>query len=153
MFYKYQSGHVESGKMFPETEMHESIHPQQSRWDTGGQGLWQDQRGWYPKLQHTCFHGNQGRDCFALHQQATSCFNVKRQLAGINLCVVKKGPSKQIEFGKIRKKKKSNFLHLWRLLPPTRRCHPVILQWFFKTFSYFKWSRSWSSKRQQQEIL
>jgi len=55
-------------------------------------------------LQRICFHGNQERDCFALHQQATSRFNVKRQLAGIHLRVVKtekkKVPQNKFHFEK-----------------------------------------------------
>lgn len=71
-----------------------SIHLKKSPQDIGGQQFWQNQHSWYAIVQCTCSHGNQKRDCFPLHQQATSCFNVKRQLAGINLCVVgkKRGP-------------------------------------------------------------
>ena len=63
-------------------------HPQQSLYDIGGQWFWQNQHCWFPILQCTCFHGNQKTDCFPLHQQPTSCFNVKRQLAEIIFCIV-----------------------------------------------------------------
>lgn len=59
----------------------------------GAGGLWFRHHGQYPMLQRTCFHGNPQTDCSPLHQQATSCFNVKRQLAGINLRVVEITPS------------------------------------------------------------
>lgn len=107
-----------------------------------------------------CFHGNNKRDCFDLHQQATSCFNVKRQLAWNNLCVVNSHPTRTDLILKTRKKK-SNFPYLY-WLPSTHAntrhschhsCHTIILQWFLRTFSHFKWSHSWSSTRQRQENL
>lgn len=72
---------------------------------------------------------------FPLHQQATSCFNVKRQHARINLCIVNKINFKKREIPWtdsilkkwIKNKQKAIFLFMWASTPtlPTQT-HPLL---------------------------